>query len=369
MNASNEKRELILIVDDEEAVRRMLKKVVERRGYRADTAGSLKEAWEKLGAQEFELVLADVNMPGGSGLELLNQITEHHPDTATVMVTGIDDPNLAARALDEGAYGYVIKPFELNEITIAISNALKRRALTIENRMYREHLEEIVQERTDELWKAVSQLERAHLKIRKSQEDTVYRLSIAAEFRDDETANHIQRMSRYCALLARKVDDNEEWVELLRVASIMHDVGKIGIQDSILLKPGKLTKEERTIMETHSELGNRILAGSDSELLELAASIALTHHERLDGEGYPRKLSGDQIGIEGRIAAIADVFDALSTDRVYRKAYPLGKAVEIMRGGRGAHFDPDLLDLFLGAMDEVLRVKEDFEESGRPAGR
>ena len=355
--------ELLLVVDDEEAVRRMLKKLVERRGYRADTAGSLKEAREKLESQSFELVLADVNMPGGSGLELLTEITENHPETATVMVTGIDDPDLASRALDEGAYGYVVKPFGVNEITIAIANALKRRALEIENRKHRDRLQVMVEERTGELWKAVSQLELAQSRIRKSQEDTVYRLSLAAEYRDDETANHLQRMSRYCALLARKVSDDAEWAELLRVASIMHDVGKIGIPDSILLKPDDLTQAERETMETHAELGHKILAGSESELLELAASIAYTHHERLDGKGYPQGLSGEEISIEGRIAAIADVFDALSTDRIYRKAFPLGKVVEVMREGRGTHFDPQLLDPFIDAMDEVLRVKEEYEES------
>jgi putative two-component system response regulator len=325
----------ILVVDEEEAVRRMLHRLLNRRGYQADTAGSLEEAIEKLNAREFALVLADLNMSAGSGLELLGHMSRSHPNTAAVMVTGVDDPEIAGRALDEGAFGYVIKPFEANEIIIAIVNALKRRALEIENRRHRGRLEEMVQERTSELWTAVSQLEKAHLRIRKSQEETVYRLSLAAEFRDDETANHIQRMSRYCALLARKVDDDEDRVELIRVASIMHDVGKIGIPDSILLKPGRLTEEERAIMETHAELGHRILSGSESDLLELAAAIAVTHHERVDGSGYPNGLTGEDIRLEGRIAAIADVFDALSTDRVYRKAFPLGKAVETMREQRG----------------------------------
>jgi putative two-component system response regulator len=354
--------ERILIVDDEEAVRRMLQVLVERRGYQAATAEDVPEARQILKSQEFSLVLADVNMPGESGLALLEYIDEHYPETAVVMVTAIDDADLASKALDLGAYGYVIKPFEANEIVIAIANALKRRALEIENRRHRERLEEMVAARTSELWTAVSQLERAHLKIRKSQEDTVYRLSLAAEYRDDATATHIQRMSRYCALLARQVDSNEEFVDLLRVASIMHDVGKIGIPDSILLKPGILTPGERKIMETHAELGHRILSGSDSEFLELAASIALTHHEKVDGSGYPRGLFGVEIGLEGRIAAIADVFDALTTDRIYRKAYPIGKAVEIMSDGRGTHLDQDLLDVFLDSLDQILHVKSEYEE-------
>jgi putative two-component system response regulator len=299
-----------------------------------------------------------MNMPGESGLDLIEGLVAEDADIATIMVTGEDDTDLANHALEIGAYGYVIKPFEANEILISVSNALRRRSLEIENRLHREKLEAMVRERTSELWTAVQELEQARSDLQASQTETVSRLSIAAEYRDDETARHIQRMSRYCALLAQKAGMDEQQAELFRVASIMHDVGKIGIPDNILLKPGKLTPEEYEIMKRHAEIGHRILSGSKWPLLEMAAEIAITHHEKCDGTGYPNGLTKDEIPLEGRIAAVADVFDAISTDRVYRKAFTLGQSVEILKEGRGSHFDPELLDLFLDALDEVLVIKD-----------
>jgi putative two-component system response regulator len=220
----------------------------------------------------------------------------------------------------------------------------------------------MVRDRTGELWNAIARLEQAEQELRLSQEETIQRLSIAAEFRDNETARHIQRMSEYCGLLARLMGEDAETCEEIRVASQMHDVGKIGIPDHILLKPGALSSEERETMQKHCEIGYRILAGSKSELLMRAAYIAYTHHERVDGAGYPRGLSEEQIPVEGRIAAIADVFDALTSNRVYKKAFALGKAFETMREGRGTQFDADLLDLFLGSLDAVLEIKTRHED-------
>jgi putative two-component system response regulator len=302
-----------------------------------------------------------------SGLDLIMQISNEHPDTAMVMVTGMDDTSLAHTALDMGAYGYIIKPFEPNEILINVANAMRRRDLEIENRSHRMRLEQMVRDRTGELWSAVARLEEAEKELRLSQEETIQRLSIAAEFRDNETARHIQRMSRYCELLAALMGEDTECCEEIRVGSQMHDVGKIGIPDNILLKPAALTPEERAIMEKHCEIGYRILAGSKSELLMRAASIAYTHHERVDGAGYPRGLTGDQIPIEGRIGAIADVFDALTSNRVYKRAFALGKAIETMREGRGTQFDADLLDLFLGSLDAVLTIKAEHDDPSTPA--
>ncbi len=179
---------------------------------------------------------------------------------------------------------------------------------------------------------------------------------MAAELRDTATGAHIERMSRYCALLAKTIGADEPRAEVIRLASQMHDVGKIGIADSILLKPGPLTPEERTFMQAHTDIGHRILAGSSSELLQLAATIALTHHERCDGAGYPRGLPGDEIPLEGRIAAIADVFDALTSTRVYRDVIVLDEALGIMADERGAQFDAKLLDAFFAVMPQVLEV-------------
>ena len=348
----------LLIVDDEDSVRRLLRRILERGGFQCDEASDSEEARTSVASGSYSLVLTDMNMPGQSGLELIESLVAQDPDVATIMVTGEDDTTLANHALEIGAYGYVIKPFEPNEILISVANALRRRSLEIENRKHREKLEAMVRERTSELWKAVQELEQARSDLQASQTETISRLSIAAEYRDDETARHIHRMSRYCALLAQKAGMDEQQAEIFRVAAIMHDVGKIGIPDNILLKPGKLTPEEFEIMKRHAEIGHRILSGSKWPLLEMAAEIAITHHEKCDGSGYPKGLTGDQIPIEGKIAAIADVFDAISTDRIYRKAFSLGESVQILKEGRGSHFDPELLDLFLDSLDEILVIKD-----------
>ena len=194
--------------------------------------------------------------------------------------------------------------------------------------------------------------------LKLSREEAVFRLSLAAEYRDAEVARHIQRMSRYCAILATRVGLADEEVDAIRVASVLHDVGKIAIPDEILLKPDRLTDEERSVMQEHAKIGFDILSGSSSDFMQTAASIALTHHERMDGTGYPRGLLGEDIPQEGRIAAIADVFDALVSDRPYKRAFTVEKAVEIMQADSGSHFDPTLLGLFVEAIDEVVRVHD-----------
>jgi putative two-component system response regulator len=353
----------LIIVDDEEAIRTTLRRLLDRNGYVCDVAEDGERAQAAMRIQAYDLVLADMDLPGISGLDLIMQIRRDFPTTATVMVTGMDDTALANDALEVGAYGYILKPFEPNEVLINVANALRRRDLEVENRNHRLRLEQMIRDRTGELWNAIARLEQAEQELRLSQEETIQRLSIAAELRDNETARHIHRMSEYCALLARLAGEDEGTSEEIRVASQMHDVGKIGIPDSLLLKPGPLTADERTVMQGHCEIGYRILAGSKSELLMRAASIAYTHHERVDGEGYPRGLSDEQIPLEGRIAAIADVFDALTSNRVYKQAFALGRAIEDMRVGRGIQFDADLLDLFLGSLDAVLAIKAQHEES------
>jgi putative two-component system response regulator len=346
----------ILVVDDDEQARRMLGRMVEREGYEWVPARDAAEAHVHLAQSEFALVLSDVNMPGESGLKLLRHVLAEHPDTAAVMVTGVDDSELAKVALELGAYGYVTKPFTPNQILIAVVNALRRRSLEIENRAHREGLEQLVAART-------AALERSAVQLELTREETVRRLSRAIEYRDEDTGAHTERMSSYCAVLARLAGLD---TEALRVASPMHDVGKVAIPDSILLKPGPLTPEERREMQRHTEVGHRILTGSGSPMLELAATIALTHHERYDGSGYPCGMVGELIPVEGRIAAIADVFDALTSDRVYRPAFSVDKAIEIMVEGRGSHFDPELLDLFLDARSELLEIRDGMFEPRTP---
>jgi putative two-component system response regulator len=359
------KDERVLIVDDEEQIRSVLARLLQAHGHECSSASCPSEARGLLAAQSFALVLSDVNMPGESGIDFAQEVLSDYPDTAVVMVTGADDRRHAETALANGVYGYMLKPFKPNELVINVANALRRRTLEIENRESRNRLERTVLERTATLRDTITQLESSESELRRLREETIRRLSWAAEFRSNETGQHILRMSLYCTLLARLAGLDAERTEMIRIASPMHDVGKIGIPDRILLKPGPLTPEEREVMEAHTDMGYRILAGSDVELLDLAAELALTHHERIDGNGYPRRLAGDAIPLEGRIAAIADVFDALTSDRVYRPAFQPDEARENMLAGRGTQFDAELLDLFFGAWDDVLAIRRAASD-GRP---
>ena len=352
----------ILIVDDELHIRTLLRRLLVRESHECVVAGAAEEAWKRLSAEDFDLVLSDVNMPDTSGLELAPRIAQKFPFTPVVMVTGVDDPKVARQAMESGAYGYIIKPFEPNEIIIGVMNALRRRDLEIENRQHRERLEELVAARTEELRFTFDELQKAHADLKDAQEETIRRLSIASEYRDEETGAHIQRMSYYCELLALKAGVDPARCELMRTAAPLHDVGKIGIPDSILRKPGRHTKGEFEEMKRHAEIGYLILQGTGYEILDVAAIIAYTHHEKWNGTGYPNGLSGEDIPFEGRVTAIADVFDALMTKRVYKDAFPLEKSIGIMGEGRGQHFDPRLLDIFLDNLDEVLAIRARFPD-------
>lgn len=359
-------RDLVLVVDDDESARRLLAKVLDRNGYRCVTAGSVAEAKERMTEEQFSLILTDMDMPGGSGLDLMMGVAAEHPDVATVLVSGLDDPKVATTALDMGAYGYIIKPFEPNEIVVNVASALRRRRAELENRQHRARLEQMVRDRTQEMIVYISRLEQAEQDMKTLQRETIQRLSLAAEFRDDDTPRHVQRVSRYCALIAERLGEEPERCELLGTAGAMHDVGKIGIPDTILMKPAPLDDEEWEIVKRHCEIGHRLLSGTNSEILNTAATIALTHHERMDGTGYPQGLRGDDIPLEGRIAAVADVFDALTSYRVYSRAITFNEAVAYLRDNKDTHFDPLVVDVFLAASGLVLGIKERFADPVMP---
>jgi len=356
----------VLIIDDEEPIRRLLGYMLQSHGYESVLASDAREARLRLTETSFALILCDVNMPGESGMDLVRNVLVLYPHTAVIMVTGLDSTVLANAALDMGAFGYIIKPFEANEVLINVANALRRRRLEMESRLYRENLEDVVKTRTMALQQALQWLEKSEKELRLSREETIQRLAIAAEYRDSATAQHIQRMSHYCELLARRYGLSAERCDLIRTASPMHDIGKIGTPDHVLLKPGKFTQDEFNVIAQHAEIGYRILAGSDAEILNVAATIALTHHERWDGSGYPRKLKGEAIPIEGRIASIADAFDALTTARVYKPAFDFDHAVDLMSKHRGEHFDPELLDVFLASLNEIKRIHEEYADRVTP---
>jgi cyclic di-GMP phosphodiesterase len=364
-------REHILAVDDEQSILRLIRLLLADAGYRCTTAESAQEARRCLADNEFELALCDMTMPEESGLDLARHLADEYPDTPVVMVTAVDDPELARTAVELGTYGYVVKPFTANVLLIAIANALNRRRVELENRYHRERLAEIVLDRTAELRATVTRLEESQRALRRSREETIRRLALAVESRDVETGAHVERMSANCERIARRLGLPSERCELLRIASPLHDLGKLGIPDRILCTPDSLTPEDWELVRKHPQFGHDILAGSGQELLDLAATIALTHHERIDGSGYPHGLRGDEIPIEGRIAAVADVFDALTSGRVYQPAVPLAEALQILEAGRDTHFDPSVLDALFAilAADGVADVEAVLADTGRDTGQ
>ena len=323
---SDDLKPTILVVDDEEYLRRMVIRMLAEKGYVCAQAADGSDALVILTVPEIELVISDITMPGMSGLELLEAAHKVRPDVAFIMLTGLDSQETAIRALELGAYGYLNKPFKANALVINVLNALRRRDLEKLRDNYERELEDAVRQRTGA--------------IRQREEEITLRLVAASESRDEATGSHIRRMPRYAETLARALGSTEEEVELLRLAAPMHDIGKIGIPDHILLKEGKLTPEEFNVMKQHTVIGAGILSGSDVPLMRMAHEVALCHHERWNGAGYPSGLSGEDIPESARIVAIADVYDALVTDRVYRPAFPEPEAFEVMVAGKGSHFDP-----------------------------
>jgi putative two-component system response regulator len=304
----------ILVVEDDPAVGRLARRLLEKSGFSCTQATSAAEALDLVARDAPDLVLTDVSMPGASGIALLNALSPLQPDVASVVMTGSGDPDVGYRALSAGAYGYVQKPFSSNELLVTINGALRRRTVALANRADRAELERDLDDSRLEL---------------------IERLARAVESRDSETGAHVDRMSILASRIARMLGWDDADAERLRVASTVHDIGKVGLPDSILLKAGPLTATEREQMEAHCENGRALLAGGKSELLQLAETIAWTHHERVDGSGYPRGISGDAILPAARIAAVADVFDALTSARPYRAALDVEDALAIMREDAG----------------------------------
>lgn len=300
-------------------------------------------------ADDLDIAFLDYRMPGMNGVELLKIIRKRFSDIPVVMITAItDDKALKLEALQEGATEFLYKPLENVEFTARILNLmhLRKAQLLLKDRALL--LEEEVHKATSE--------------ILKREFEAITILGNAAEFRDPETSEHVQRVAMYCRLLAKSVGENKTRQELILHASPLHDVGKIGIPDSILLKPAKLSEEEWIIMKTHTINGYQILHNTEGEYLKAGAIIALTHHEKFDGSGYPKGLSGKDIHLFGRITAIADVFDALTSKRPYKAPWSFDDAVEFIRTNSSSHFDPDLARLFIENIGEVKKIYEEFNK-------
>lgn len=354
--------EKIMVVDDEPGVRRFLLRSVAARGLTVDEYASPDDALPALRTGDYGAALVDIRMPGHDGLWLLDRVFEEGLDVSVVMVTANSDVHTAVDCLTRGAVNYITKPVDPEELAQVITRALEDRRLRLENRAYRQDLERLVRERTAQLEGALREVQDANVALEQVYRESIYRLAAAAEYRDEETGNHIRRMALYSRFIADGLGCDTDFLNLMLLASPMHDVGKIGIPDAILLKPGRLTTEEFEKMKAHTLIGARILADSQSPLMRLAETIAKTHHERFDGTGYPYGLAGEDIPLSGRIVALADVFDALTSARVYKPAFSVEQALHIIREESPGHFDPSVLASFEARLDDVLVVRREFED-------
>ena len=308
-------------------------------------------------------------MGGMDGFELVQHVRSHprFKDIPVIMVTGMSTRKDRIRAVEVGANDFVAKPFDLTEIRVRIASVLRVKDAHDELKRHKTELEQLVAQRTDALRRALDEMVETQRQLQAAYIETINRLVVAAEYKDAGTAGHIQRMSRYSALLARKIDLPPSEVELILRASPMHDIGKIGTPEEILLKPGKLTEDEWQLMKLHPVIGSDILRDSTSKLLKAGEIIAASHHEKWNGRGYPNGLGGEDIPLWGRICAVADVFDALTSERPYKRAYSNDVAIRILKEGSGSHFDPHLADVFLQNMAEVITIQtnpnlDEFEE-------
>jgi putative nucleotidyltransferase with HDIG domain len=351
----------VLVVDDDEDVREVLRQEFERRGIAAEGAASAGEARGLFGTGgRFHLVLCDIDMPGERGTELLAWLKATDPDVAVVMVTGISDAPTAVGAMLNGASDYVCKPFSLAEVRARTDQALEKRRLVLENRAYQTNLERLVEERTHEVLAAMAEIRSLSDDLRAAYDATLAAMLSALDKRDNETQGHSLRVVAYTERLAKEIGIGEPGLTAIRRGALLHDVGKIGVPDAILRKPGKLDRDEWLVMKKHAELGYEMLR--DIRFLRDAALIVLTHQERFDGTGYPRGLKGEEIPIGARIFACADALDAMTSDRPYRKALPYERVRQELIDFAGTQFDPLVVEAFLRIAPEDWRRIRDAAE-------
>lgn len=361
----------IMVVDDEPINIKVVRKFLQAAGFQNlhDCSDPLK-AFDLIVKNQPDVLILDIMMPGISGLQILARLRESDSTRRlpVIVLTASDDRDTRVKALNYGASDFLAKPVDPLELTPRVRNVIELKRFYDHLQNYNRDLEAAVRLKTAEL--------------EMSRREVLMCLARAAEFRDDDTGQHVLRVGRYASIIARGLDLTDDYVDMIEQAAQLHDVGKIGIPDSILQKPGKLTPEERQQIErhsgygkkilqslsrhddgngfAHSRIGGKILESSHSPLLQMAYRIALTHHERWDGTGYPIGLAGEDIPLEGRITAVADVFDALSSERPYKKPFPIDECFRILTEGRGSHFDPQVIDAFFSHRAEVLQVQMDF---------
>lgn len=345
----------VLITDDERDIRELLGDFLEDKGLQYFLA---ENAFDALAIfkdnPDIDILMSDIRMPGRSGLDLLGDIKQINEDVVVIMISAVKDIESAISAMSKGAYDYVSKPFKLAEVGIIVDKAIDKRKLTLENREYQRELEKKVAERTDELKNALDELDKTYLM-------TLETLAIALDMRDEETQGHSVRVLQYVMKLAQLIGITDtKKLKILEYGSLLHDIGKIGIPDSILKKPSKLNSEEWEIMRTHPRAGYKIL--SNIKFLEEASKIVLHHHENYDGTGYPDKLKGNEIPLAARIFAVADALDAMTSHRAYRMALTFEEAEAELKECSGSRFDPEVIKAFFSL------TLEEWKQEGRTAG-
>jgi putative nucleotidyltransferase with HDIG domain len=344
----------IMLVDDEIAICEMLSKRLAAEEFVCRTCGSGAEALEHLQREPFDLVISDLRMPGMPGLTLLEKVRSKFPHTGFIVATGVDDVRVGIQAMKQGAADYLVKPFEAEAVVRSVHGAMEKRRLELELQNYRQRLEELVGQRTKQLHAAMRRIELTY-------DETLEALAASLDLRDNETAGHSRRVTRYSLEIAKAMGCPPEQLKHIVRGAYLHDIGKIGIPDSILLKPANLSPEERAIMECHARIGYELVARI--AFLAGAAEIVLTHQERYDGTGYPQGLVGEEIPLGSRIFAVADTLDAMTSDRPYRRALPFSQAREEMERESGRQFDPQVVRAFLAIPEGVWeQIRSDRSE-------
>jgi putative nucleotidyltransferase with HDIG domain len=343
-------KEKILVVDDEEAIREVISTLLDAQGLQCTTASNGKLGLEAFRKDTFDLVLSDIVMPEMDGLKLLGELRLDDPDVPVIMVTAMHDISIALEAIRAGAYDYILKPFEKDQLYLSVRRALEHRNLVLENRTYQSDLEQLVAERTQQLSIALQDLEQSY-------DYTLEALGGALDAKDAETEGHCQRVTAFTITIARAMGVEKGLLRHIARGAFLHDIGKMGVPDNILTKPGPLTAEEREIMRRHCDIGYAVL--ERIPFLKEAAEIVLSHQECYDGSGYPRGLKGEQIPIGARIFAVADTLDAMISDRPYRKALPISAAREEIQRFSGKQFDPRVVEVFMAQPEKLWRELHD----------
>jgi len=359
----SERPQKIMVVDDEILNRKLIEAMLKPQGYEVIVAVDGEDCLAKVEQNPPDLILMDIMMPNLNGFEVVTRLKakENLALIPIVMVTALQDVGDRVKALEVGADDFLTKPVDRMELRARVRSLLKVKRYNDHMVNYRQELEQEVTKQTQELKNASLKIAEAHSKLRDASLETIFRLARAAEYKDEDTGNHIISMSRISAFLTERLGFNSTVVERVLYASPMHDIGKIGIPDRILTKNGPLNDEEWSLMRMHTIFGGQILEYSKIGFLRLGEIIALTHHEKWDGSGYPHGLAGKQIPLAGRIVAVADVFDALMSKRPYKAPLTIDQTVDIIRAGRGNHFDPALVDVFLSSLPEIIKLWENAQ--------